>query len=146
MPSIDSEDARQRFASARVATLGTTNPAGEVDLVPITFAVDGDRLVSAVDHKPKTTVRLQRLDNIRANPRVTVLAHRYDEEWDGLWWVRVRGDARVVSTGRHHRQAVDSLVAKYPQLVGTPPTGSVIIVEIDEWLAWTARRSEQAGG
>jgi PPOX class probable F420-dependent enzyme len=143
MPTLDPADARRRLASARVATLGTTSPAGEVDLVPITFAVDGDRLVSAVDHKPKTTVRLQRLDNIEANPRVTVLAHRYDEDWDELWWVRVRGEARVVSTGQLHRQAVDALVAKYPQLVDNRPTGPVIVVEIDDWLAWTARRSDR---
>ena len=41
--------------------------AGAIDLVPITFAfVDDDTIVTAVDHKPKRTTRLQRLDNIRA--------------------------------------------------------------------------------
>ena len=140
MPSMGTDDARKRLTSARVATLATAGRSGETDLVPITFAVSGNRLVSVVDHKPKTTTRLRRLKNIVGNPRVAVLAHGYDEDWDLLWWVRVRGDARTVTSGRGHRDAVRSLVAKYAQLVDPPPTGSVIIVEIDEWLGWSARR------
>ena len=39
---------------------------GEPHLVPVTFAVLGDRIVFVVDDKAKTTTRLRRLDNIRA--------------------------------------------------------------------------------
>ena len=63
-------------------------------------------------------------------------------EWDRLWWVRVRGTARTTASGPDHRDAVRLMVDKYPQLVDTPPTGAVIILEIDEWLGWTARQSE----
>ena len=59
MPSLGTDDARRRLTSARVATLATTGRSGETDLVPITFAVSGNRLVRVVDHKPKTTTRLQ---------------------------------------------------------------------------------------
>ena len=141
MPSMGTDDARRSLTSARVATLATARASGEIDLVPITFAVYGNQLVSVVDHKPKTTLHLRRLKNIMNNPRVTVLAHSYDEEWDRLWWVRVRGTGRIVTSGRQHHDAIRSMVAKYPQLVDPPPTGSVIIVEIDEWLGWSARQS-----
>ena len=140
MPSMGIDEARLCLASARVATLATARSSGEIDLVPITFAVAGNQLVSVVDHKPKTTLHLRRLKNIMNNPRVTVLAHSYDEEWDRLWWVRVRGTARIVRSGRQHHDAIGSMVAKYPQLVDPPPTGSVIIVKIDEWLGWSARQ------
>ena len=34
------------------------------------------------------------------------------------------------------------MTGKYRQLVDTPPTGPVIILEIDQWLGWTARQLE----
>ena len=141
MASMVIDEARLCLTSARVATLATARSSGEIDLVPITFAVAGNQLVSVVDHKPKTTPRLRRLENITGNPRVTVLAHSYEEEWDRLWWVRVRGIARTTASGPDHRDAARLMVDKYPQLVDTPPTGPVIILEIDEWLGWTARQS-----
>ena len=55
MPSMGTDDARRSLTSARVATLATARASGEIDLVPITFAVCGNQLVSVVDHKPKTT-------------------------------------------------------------------------------------------
>ena len=45
--------ARQRFAAARVARLATADAAGRPHIVPVTFAVDGDVVYSAVDAKPK---------------------------------------------------------------------------------------------
>jgi PPOX class probable F420-dependent enzyme len=73
--------------------LATHNPSGAIDLVPITFAFVGDTIVTAVDHKPKRTTHLQRLENIRRNPHVTVLVDQYADDWNALWWVRIRGDA-----------------------------------------------------
>ena len=53
-------------------------------------------LYTVVDEKPKRTHRLQRLRNIEANPRVEVVIDEYDEDWSRLWWVRLRGSARIV--------------------------------------------------
>lgn len=128
-------------AVARLATMrpGVDGRPSEVDLVPIVFAVSGDRLVSAVDHKPKATVRLRRLDNIRALPRVTVLVDHYEADWDRLWWVRVRGDARVITDGPDQHAAIGELVARYPQYRDRPPSGPVIEVTITHWQGWSAR-------
>ncbi len=107
--------------------------------MPITFALDGDRLVTAVDHKPKTTTRLKRLDNIRTNPEVDILIDHYDDTtWDALWWVRLRGVAQVVSDGPLFDDAVDALVAKYPQYHDIIPAGPVIFIEILRWQWWSA--------
>jgi PPOX class probable F420-dependent enzyme len=108
--------------------------------VPITFALVGpDVLVTAIDHKPKSTRRLQRLANIERDPRVTVLVDEYDDtDWGALWWVRARGRGRVVETGPELVRAVDALVSRYPQYVEHRPAGPAIVVEITGWTAWAA--------
>ena len=123
--------------SARVAHLATVDPAGRPHVVPICFAVDGDTLYTAVDEKPKRTRRLQRLRNIEANPRVEVVIDHYDEDWTRLWWVRLRGTARIVDDPR----AMELLAAKYSQYVEQPPAGPVIAVTIEERTEWTASPS-----
>ncbi len=90
------EEARRRFASARVARLATVSAQGRPHLVPCTFALDGDSIYVAVDHKPKTTTNLKRLRNIAANPNVAMLADHYDEDWQSLWWARADGVASVL--------------------------------------------------
>jgi PPOX class probable F420-dependent enzyme len=106
--------------------------------VPICFVLDGDTLYSAVDEKPKRTRLLQRLRNIEENPRVEVLIDEYGEDWSRLWWVRLRGRARILERGE---RAVELLSAKYPQYAEEPPTGPVIAVEIEERIEWTASSS-----
>jgi PPOX class probable F420-dependent enzyme len=137
---MDLSRARELARGARVARLATINASNSADLVPIAFAlVDDDTIVSAVDHKPKTTTALRRLDNIRARPTVTLLVDHYDDDWDSLWWVRVRGDGRVVEPGEsEHAAAVAALVAKYHQYVGRPPAGPAIVVRALEWRGWSA--------
>ena len=61
------EQARERFAAARVARLATASPDGRPHIVPIVFAVRGDVIYSVVDAKPKRTMSLQRLPNIAAS-------------------------------------------------------------------------------
>jgi PPOX class probable F420-dependent enzyme len=130
LPSLDLE-------GARVARLATVDPRGRPHVVPISFALDGDTLYTAVDEKPKRTRELQRLRNIQANPQVEVLIDEYDEDWSQLWWVRLRGTARIVDD----RRAMELLAAKYPQYRERPPVGPVIAVSIEERIQWTASPS-----
>lgn len=136
---MDRREARRRVTAAPVARLGTVGPGGSVDLVPCTFALTGDRWVTAVDHKPKTTAALQRLANVRRDPRVTVLVDHYDDEWDRLWWVRLRGRAVVVDDEHERREAIGPLVTKYRQYHDRPPSGPAIVAEVDGWRWWAAR-------
>lgn len=135
------DDATVLAAAARspVARLATIAVSGEVDLVPITFALEGATIVSAVDHKPKQTRRLRRLDNIAHDPSVTVLIDQYDDDWAALWWVRLRGHAVVVDDGPRFDVAIAQLVAKYPQHYGPmPPQGPVIHIDITDVRSWRA--------
>ena len=124
-------------ARSPVARLATIAASGEVDLVPITFVLTATTIVSAVDHKPKQTRQLRRLDNIAREPRVTVLIDHYDDDWTSLWWVRLRGRAVVVDDGPRFDVAIAQLVAKYPQhYAPTPPQGPVIQIDITDVRTW----------
>jgi PPOX class probable F420-dependent enzyme len=122
-----------------VARLATTDPDGRPHLVPIVFAVDGDTLYSAVDSKPKRSRRLRRIENARARPDVTLLVDHYDEDWGRLWWIRVRGRARVLDGGPEHDRALALLAEKYPQYRAEPPEGPVLAVDVTEVRAWSAK-------
>lgn len=129
---------RRRVAAARVARLASVDPAGRLHVVPICFALDGETLVSAVDAKPKASTRPQRLVNVRASPEVALLVDEYDEDWSRLWWVRLRGRARVVEEEPEREDALALLAAKYPQYRDEPPPGPAIVVELTEWRGWAA--------
>jgi PPOX class probable F420-dependent enzyme len=127
-----------RFTAARVARLGTTDPDGRPHLVPIVFALDGETLYTAVDRKPKRSSKLRRIENARVRPDVTILVDHYDEDWDRLWWIRVRGRARVLDDGDERERALALLQEKYPQYRAEPPDGAVLAVDVTEVLEWTA--------
>jgi PPOX class probable F420-dependent enzyme len=132
------EEARSRFAGERVARLATVGEGGAPHLVPIVFALDGDTVYQAVDHKPKRTTALRRLANAAAEPRVALLADRYDDgDWSRLWWVRAEGRARVLEPAdAEARRAVDLLVERYAQYRETRPAGPVVAVDVERWAGW----------
>jgi PPOX class probable F420-dependent enzyme len=148
---MNEQEARRRLAAARVGRLATVTPAGAPHLVPLVFALVDDVLYSAVDSKPKTTVALQRLANIEATGRASVLVDHYTEDWSALWWIRVDGSAQVLAVDnerprafveRGHREqvriAIEALTGKYPQYVSQPPAGPVIAVRVTRWHWWDA--------
>ncbi len=138
MPALEPEHVRHLVASARVAHLGSVDPEWGVHMVPVTFALVGDALVTAVDHKPKRSRRLRRIANIERNHSVTVLVDHYDEDWTQLWWCRLSGRARVIYQGAEFERAVDALVARYEQYADARPRGPVIRVDVSRWAGWAA--------
>jgi PPOX class probable F420-dependent enzyme len=137
--NLAQDEARSRLAAARVARLGTVDERGAPHLVPVTFAAVDDRIVTAVDHKPKRTTELARLRNLRARPRVCVLADHYEERWEALWWVRADGVARILSgagDAAEREEVLDLLAAKYPPYRLRRPQGAVISVAVERWSGW----------
>lgn len=137
------DEARQRFAAARVARLATSDGHGRPHLVPIVFAVhsddQGDTVYSAVDDKPKRSTSLRRLSNVQANPAVALLVDHFDEDWTRLWWVRADGVGRVLDAGDDEaRRAVGLLADRYPQYRQQPPVGPVLAVDVTAWTGWSA--------
>jgi PPOX class probable F420-dependent enzyme len=130
---VSPEEARERFASARVARLATADADGVPHIVPLVFALDGDTIYSAVDAKPKRTTDLKRLRNVAANPRVALLADHYADDWDVIWWARADGTGRVLDGSP---EAVALLRERYAQYREAPPEGPVLAVEVERWSGW----------
>jgi PPOX class probable F420-dependent enzyme len=127
------------FVAARVARLATAGADGAPHLVPVTFAVDGDRVYFAVDAKPKSSAHLRRLRNIEENPQVSLLVDEYSEHWERLWWVRADGRARVLSGAVEEPR--DLLRARYPQYADVALDGPVVEIAIVRWSGWRYARA-----
>jgi PPOX class probable F420-dependent enzyme len=133
---MDRSAARQRLADARVGRLATVTPDGRPHIVPCCFVLDGETVYSAVDAKPKSTLALRRLENVRAHAACSLLVDHYAEEWTDLWWIRIDGSGRVIEGGDERQQALELLKEKYAQYRETPPPGPVVALDIARWRMW----------
>ncbi len=137
-PALDRTTIEPLVAGAPKAVLATIGADGAPHLVPVTFVLDGDRVFTAVDHKPKTTRRLQRLANIAADPRVALLVDHYEDDWTRLWWCRLEGHARIADDGPDLARAVSLLGARYPQYREHPVAGPAVVIAVTAWSGWRA--------
>jgi len=135
---VEREEIDRRLREARRAVLGTAGRDGRPHLVPIVFAYWEGRLYSAVDRKPKTTLRLRRLENIRANPAVSALVDCYRDDWTRLWWIRVDGRARILEWTETPAGARRALLEKYPAYAAAPPPGPVLEITAERVASWSA--------
>ena len=110
---------RKILNEARVARLATLDAKTRPHIVPVCFVYDGKFFYTAIDQKPKRVApaRLARLRNIREAPRVALLIDEYDEDWTQLWYILIRGKAKLIpkSARKEHARAIRKLRAKYPQ-------------------------------
>ncbi|MFI5506372.1 TIGR03668 family PPOX class F420-dependent oxidoreductase [Mycobacterium sp. NPDC051804] len=135
-------DAPALFAQSSVAMLATVGSDGAPHVVPVVFAVNTDRdppvVYTAVDAKRKSTKRLQRLANIEANPRVSILVDHYDDDWTQLWWVRADGVAEIHQSGDEMASGYALLRRKYVQYQRLALDGPVVTIAVDRWAGWRA--------
>ena len=129
---------RQFLDASRVAHLATADARGVPHLVPVCFSIEAASLYITVDEKPKRQdVPLKRLRNIAENPAVAVTVDRWDEDWNRLAWIMLRGRADILPDGDEHDRAQMLLRGRYPQyrtmdLAPLP----VIAVRIAQVLHW----------
>ena len=108
------------LSHARIGHLATASETGVPHVVPVCFAVHEGLVYSVLDLKPKRTalMRLRRIKNIQANPRVSLVVDHYEEDWTQLWYILVSGRAELLIEGEERASAVPVLRAKYPQYRG----------------------------
>ena len=125
---------QKMLKAARVARLATLEAKRRPHIVPVCFAYDGKLFYTAIDQKPKRVPpeRLARLRNIRAVPRVALLIDKYDEDWAQLWYISIRGNAKLLPKSAHkeHARAIRKLRAKYPQYAQGMLTDDAPIIRI----------------
>ncbi|MFV1961679.1 MAG: TIGR03668 family PPOX class F420-dependent oxidoreductase [Acidimicrobiia bacterium] len=133
---MDRAEALSRLGAARVGHLVTTRPNGQPHVVPVVYALVGNSVVTMIDHKPKTTDRLQRLINIENNPVATLMSDHYSEDWTALWWVRVDGEASVHIGDQVWEESAAALSAKYGQYAENSPRGPAVVISLDKVTSW----------
>ena len=127
------------LASQRVGRLATADARGNPHVVPVCFAIADATLYVTIDEKPKRPGArpLKRLRNMVENPSVAFVADRYDEDWQQLAWVMLRGRAEILADGAEHDRAQVLLRERYAQyrtmqLADLP----VIALRIERVTAW----------
>ena len=128
----------------RVAHLATADAGGRPFVIPVCFVYMDGRLYTPVDEKPKSGRRLRRLRNIEANPQVALVFDRYDDDWERLAWVLLRGRASLVTDAGEKASALAALRRKYEQYRAMAlEEGPLIRIQPERAASWGAvsRRS-----
>jgi PPOX class probable F420-dependent enzyme len=134
-----SERERGFLSTRMVGYLATSDRRAIPHVVPVCFALEDSNLYITIDEKPKRDPRrtLKRIRNIEENPKVAILADRYDQNWTRLGWVMLRGHAEILTGGKEHQHAQSLLRARYHQLHDMQIAHlSVIAIRIERVLSW----------
>jgi len=134
---VDEAELRRRFAASPVARLATVRPDGAPHVVPVVFAAVEDVVYTVVDHKPKRTQRLQRLANLRREPRCSLLVDHYEGDWTRLWWVRADGVTSILDEPPADHPGLVALLERYRAYEDRPPRGPLLIVRVERWSGWS---------
>ena len=121
----------------RIALLATADPSAHPHAMPVCYVWLQGVFHIPIDEKPKRTLDLKRLLNIRANPAVTLLFNQYSDDRDELAWVLIEGRAEVVDADDSASHILQQLRQKYPQyqemaLEGRP----LILVRPEKASSW----------
>jgi PPOX class probable F420-dependent enzyme len=132
---------------ARVAHLGLLDYAGLPRVLPVTFALAGNAVYSAVDQKPKRVLgeELARVRFLRRRPEVALTVDRYDDDWSRLAWVQLLGTIEL-SDPSAHPAGLAALVAKYADYAERPPAGPLLRLVPTRGLWWRAAEAGSGGG
>jgi len=135
---VQTDELRGRVAASPVARLATVRQDGGPHVVPMVFALVDDTVYSAVDAKPKRSRDLQRLANVRAEPRCALLVDHYEDDWRQLWWVRADGRGDVVDEPLLSHTGIRALVQRFPRYRDDPPSGPLVAVTVERWSGWAS--------
>jgi PPOX class probable F420-dependent enzyme len=129
--------ALELLETQRSAHLGLLDDRDLPRVLPVTFALVGGALWSAVDDKPKRVPaqRLARVRFLRRRPEAALTVDRYDDDWSRLAWVQALGTVEVVDSDD---EALAALVAKYAPYRERPPAGPLLRLEVERALCWRA--------
>jgi PPOX class probable F420-dependent enzyme len=124
---------------APVARLGLLDGEGRPRVLPITYALAGGALWSAIDDKPKRVPgdQVARVRWLRARPESALTVDHYDADWARLAWVQVLGRMAVLDVPGHEH-ALDALAARYPAYRAQPPGGPLLRLTPERVLCWRA--------
>ncbi len=142
--TLDDQRVRRFLALSRVAHLATAGSDAAPHAVPLCFWFDGGNFYFVIDQKPKrqTGLKLKRMRNIVANPKVALIIDHYEEDWNQLAYILVDGHAHVVEEQEEYLLALRNLRDKYPQyrnMALTRENNLMVRIEPERVHIWGAR-------
>ena len=129
--------ARELLAAERVARLAFSDDRDRPRVLPVTFAVAGEAVWSAIDYKPKRSARPARLRYLDRRPDAALLVDVYDDDWTRLAWVQLLGRVDVLPIDSSP-EATAALAGKYEQYASRTPPGPLLRLTVDRALHWRA--------
>ena len=130
---------RQFLVKQFVAHLATADGDGVPHVVPVCFTILESTVYIAIDQKPKSgdPRALKRIQNIAANPSVALIVDHYEDDWQQLAWVMLRGTAEVLESGDEREAAHTLLRQRYKQYEGMDFLGlPMIAIRIARTSSW----------
>jgi PPOX class probable F420-dependent enzyme len=124
-------------AEGRVARMGFVDEAGHPRVLPVTYAIEGGSLWSAVDRKPKRTGEPARLRYLRRRPEAALTVDHYSDDWSELAWVQALGRVEQLAAA-DAPAALAALVSKYEPYSREPPPGPLLRLVPARFLCWRA--------
>lgn len=108
-------------------------------MLPVTYSLAGEAIVTAVDHKQKQVAgeRLARVRWLRARPRAALTIDRYEEDWSQLAWVQALGQVTILNAA-DAAEELTALRSRYAAYAEQPPSGPILSLKPDRILWWRA--------
>ena len=117
-------------------------------VLPVTFALVGADVWTAIDHKPKRRPadEIARVRYLRRRPEAALCVDHYEHDWSRLAWVQVLGSVEVMGSAAVSDPGADGVVvaalerlrAKYDSYAENPPGGPFLRLAAERVLCWRA--------
>ncbi len=139
---LSEDEARSRLAAHVHGVVCTLHPERGPAPVPAVYAVDDGHVGVPIDTvKPKAARRLQREDNLLADPRGSLLVEHWDaDDWSRLWWVRADLEYVADPSPELVERLAARLAGTVPQYADRPFERVLVcrIVTVTGWAASAA--------
>jgi PPOX class probable F420-dependent enzyme len=129
--------ARGLLATERVGRLAFVDDEDRPRVLPVTYAVLGDSVWSAIDEKPKRAAEPARLRYLRRRPWAALCVDRYSDDWSRLAWVQLLGRIDILPA-RESTEALEALAARYEPYRERTPPGPLLRLSVERALSWRA--------
>jgi PPOX class probable F420-dependent enzyme len=121
----------------RVARLAFVDEQDRPRVLPVTFALAGGAIWSAIDEKPKRSREPARVRRLRRRPEAALCVDVYSDDWSQLAWVQLLGRVEWLSV-EQGPEGMAALAAKYDPYAERTPPGPLMRLSVERALYWRA--------
>jgi PPOX class probable F420-dependent enzyme len=124
----------------RVARLAFVDEDDRPRVLPVTFALAGEAVWSAIDEKPKRSTEPARVRRLRRRPEAALCVDVYSDDWSQLAWVQLLGRVEWLAV-EEGGEGMAALAAKYEPYAERTPPGPLMRLAVERALYWRATGS-----